>query len=361
MRTCGMSTFESLESRQLLSGAVQVGPTVIITGTNSADDVEVFRVGPNGSQLTVNVGANQFAFQNSSVGNIIVNLLKGSDTLKTYAFGNNPTVKQPMLVSGGDGNDSITTGSGNDIINGDAGDDVLFGGGGKNALFGGAGEDTADYSTVSQKLVITLDGNANDGVFNFNTNTSQGDNVHTDIERVKGGSNNDKITGNNSANRLTGNGGNDSLYGLGGADIMYGGDGNDYMNGGKGNDYMDGGNGNDIMIGDSSSVHDASEYDNLFGDSGKDSIYGSNGGNSIFGGPDNDYLIGGDGNDQIDGGTGSDNIKAGAGDDEVYTRDSVFGNDTADGGLGIDIAHIDRQIFRGGLHDFVSNFETVTS
>src|SRR5205814_9642629 len=186
-----MSNFESLESRQLLSGAVQVGPVVIITGTNAADNVEVFRVGNNGSQLTVNVGANQFAFQNSSVGNILVNLLGGNDTLKTYAFGGNPTVKQPMIVNCGDGNDTATTGSGNDLINGDAGDDILFGGGGKNALFGGSGEDTADYSTATQKLVITLDGNANDGVFNYNTNTSQGDNVHTDIERVKGGSNND--------------------------------------------------------------------------------------------------------------------------------------------------------------------------
>src|SRR4051794_39013576 len=162
MRTFSMSTFESLESRQLLSGAVQIGPLVMITGTNSADNVEVFRVGSNGSQLTVNIGANQFAFQNSSVANIIVNLLKGNDTLKTYAFGGNPTVKQPMIVNAGDGNDSVTTGSGNDLINGDAGDDILFGGGGKNALFGGAGEDTADYSSVTQKLVITLDGNAND-------------------------------------------------------------------------------------------------------------------------------------------------------------------------------------------------------
>jgi Ca2+-binding RTX toxin-like protein len=144
-------------------------------------------------------------------------------------------------VIGGSGNDSITGsnsnnrlvgGAGNDRLNGSGGDDSLDGGTGNDVLSGGTGIDTADYSTRTAALKLSLDGVANDG------QSGESDNILGDVENVLGGSGADVITGNASANQLVGNGGNDVIHGGGGNDSLWGNAGADQLFGDGGNDTL---------------------------------------------------------------------------------------------------------------------------
>jgi Ca2+-binding RTX toxin-like protein len=176
---------------------------------------------------------------------------------------------------GGNGNDSLNGQGQIDDLNGDAGDDTLNGGDSAADDFsGGIGHDTADYSSRSDDLTITLDDVANDGA------PAEGDNVHSDIEVVKGGSGDDKLTGNTLANFFIGNAGNDTIRG---------GSGNDTIGGGEDMDSLYGDGGNDDITGDSSD-------DSLFGGAGDDTLNGGLGEDVLvaIGGGNHDILLGAD-------------------------------------------------------------------
>lgn len=125
-----------------------------------------------------------------------------------------------VLVTGGDGNDTIYIDQGiyNAEVRGGAGNDLITiasasgasvrGGAGDDTILGGAGNDTLD-----------------------------------------GGVGNDSIDGGNGANYITGGAGDDTLTGGTGNDTIDGGDGNDLINGGDGNNLLLGGAGNDTIIG----------------------------------------------------------------------------------------------------------------
>lgn len=134
-------------------------------------------------------------------------------------------------LHGGKGNDKLTGSDQNDeILYGDAGNDTLIGGKGADTLIGGGGNDTADYSARNEKLVLSLDNNANDGA------SEEKDNIRADIETILGGSGNDTIIGNPFNNRLIGNAGNDTIWGGAGNDTLIGGPGSDSLFGQEGDD-----------------------------------------------------------------------------------------------------------------------------
>lgn len=66
------------------------------------------------------------------------------------------TYDQPIIISGGAGNDALTGGSGADSIDGGDGNDVLDGGGGTDTVDGGTGNDDVKidaedaFATVSK-------------------------------------------------------------------------------------------------------------------------------------------------------------------------------------------------------------------
>jgi serralysin len=99
-------------------------------------------------------------------------------------------------VNGTAGNDTLTGTSGNDTINGLGGNDLVLAGstGGTDVINGGS-----SFGTI-----------------NF-----------TGIERVVGGSFNDRLTGNAAGQNLTGAAGADTLAGAGGIDTLWGGTGTD--------------------------------------------------------------------------------------------------------------------------------------
>jgi Ca2+-binding RTX toxin-like protein len=151
----------------------------------------------------------------------------------------------------------------------------------------------------------------------------------------------DTIDGEGGNDIICGRGGNDTLIGNAGNDLLFGSWGRDEMSlgpasapgepeaayGGSGSDDITGGDGNDQLIG-------GGGFDELEGGPGEDTIDGGRRGDRIVGGPDNDILRGGSGNDFIDAFTGG-------------------GDDTVDGGDGLDRCHI-------SLGDTVTNCELFT-
>jgi Ca2+-binding RTX toxin-like protein len=275
----------------------------------------------------------------------------GDDVL-TGGAGNESLTGGPGIdhLNGGGGNDRLdfegldpaqapTTGS--DVLNGGDGDDQLGGGPAGAAqdgdtFIGGAGTDTADFSSRTAPLSVTLDDVPNDG------QAGEGDDVRADVEDLIGGSDGDTLVGNGAPNvfdgregddMLVGAGSDDTLQGAGGNDTMMGGDGTDTLFGVAGDDALVGGNGDDQMSGGGGS-------DALTGEEGDDRMVGGAGIDTLNGGPGNDSLngaevglVGGDGGDDLDGGPGTDALLGGAGSDRL---DGGLGPDRINGEAGRD-------------------------
>jgi uncharacterized delta-60 repeat protein len=109
--------------------------TLTINGTANDDDINVTVDSSSGFMLVTANGAVR-AFPAPAVTKVVINGRAGNDILFADA-----TVSVPVVISGGDGNDTAHGGSGNDILNGDNGNDILVGAAGKDALAGSFGRD----------------------------------------------------------------------------------------------------------------------------------------------------------------------------------------------------------------------------
>lgn len=119
---------------------------------------------------------------------------------------------------GGNGDDVLSGGSGAEQLFGEAGRDVLSGGAGNDDIQGGAGIDEASYAGTPQAVKVSLDDVANDGRIDI----AEADNVHSDVEALRGGDGSDQLNGNAGDNTLRGGPGADSLAGGAGYDAYYG-------------------------------------------------------------------------------------------------------------------------------------------
>jgi Ca2+-binding RTX toxin-like protein len=276
------STFESLESRQLLAADITLkGDVLNIRGTNRHDVIDVQRVasGPDAGALQVTANNIQKLFNDNNTGlgtgtisQIVINGRRGSDEI-TIA----DNVYIPAVITGGRGSDVIRSGAGGDTIDGGRGNDTIVAGDGADSINGGRGSDYIEA------------GGAND--------------------TCVGGAGNDTILGNEDDDYIDGGKGDDQLDGLEGDDTCVGGSGNDLINGGRGKDELSGDAGND----------------ELHGESGKDVLFGQLG---------NDILDGGDSDDHLDGGLGNDNVLGGAGNDQLK---GGLGSDALDGQEGFNL------------------------
>lgn len=274
----------------------------------------------------------------------------------------------PDSLLGGEGNDRLDGGNGDDIENGQAGDDTYFQGtlpfNGSDALSSPAlpdpGTDLVDYSGRTLGLTITTgDGLPNDGTTDVNFVTpgdqSEGDNIDSSIENVKGGSGNDSITGADGVdNVINGGPGNDTLNGLGNSTAIPG-DTVDYSDAPAGVTVdlaagtATGGAGNDTLA-NFESVNGSGFDDGLTGDGSANRIVGNAGNDTVNAGAGNDQLFGNDGNDTLNadagndvaqGNAGNDTVNGGAGnddlgDDNATTPDEEPGDDTLNGDAGCD-------------------------
>ncbi|HEU0116014.1 MAG TPA: hypothetical protein VFQ80_15110, partial [Thermomicrobiales bacterium] len=137
----------------------------------------------------------------------------------------------------------VTGGNGNDTLIGGKGDDFFDGGGGADAITGGGGNDTVSY--LSSALAVGVDLTTGLGSAGAAGDTLIG------IENLWGSNQGDILTGNDGANTLSGFSGNDTLNGGGGDDLVDGGPGNDVAFLGTGNDVFqwNPGDGNDTVDG----------------------------------------------------------------------------------------------------------------
>jgi Ca2+-binding RTX toxin-like protein len=306
-----------------------------------------------------------------------ISLGDGSDTYSA-------SLPYVVKILGGEGNDTLSlSASPGSTLDAGGGDDVI--GPGPNAAdyHGGGGKDSLNLLTWPQQEA-SLDDVANDG-----HGTQHGDNFHSDIEKVVGGSGDDTITGTDGADELAaGSGGNDVLNGLGGNDVITGDqscsgfltDNGGVANGGSGNDEInmprgavDAGPGDDVVMtglcSDSGAViAGGADHDRLViwrgdpitlsldGVANDGALLGAPAANvasdfeEIVAGDETDVLIGdagntlfdaGGGDDLVDGGTGADTLIGGPGEDAVdyssrtnavhVSLDDVVGDDGESG------------------------------
>lgn len=351
-------------------------------------DLTLKRLG-NDLELSINGTVDQLLvksyFQTS---NRIEQLQFADGTIWTYA----DVYKQPMVLTGDIGTNTLIGNGGDDVLNADAGNDTLYGNegndrlnadAGNDSLYGGSGTDVLDGGTGND----TLDGGAdNDTLYGGAGDDSVSGGAGNDL--VDGGAGNDKLYGNDGDDVLTGGEGADRLHGGAGADVLNGGAGNDYLEGNLGNDTYQFGRGfgqdtiyeadstagnldtlnidvlaselilrrvgNDLelqIIGTSDKIKLQSYFISAtnrveqikFADgtiwayadvmSQPLEIVGTEAGDTITGNAGDDTIIGLDGDDTLNGGDGHDRIDGGVGYDKLY---GGLGNDTIEAGSGND-------------------------
>jgi Ca2+-binding RTX toxin-like protein len=257
-----------LEPRRLLSATYDGTTEILSFDATSGGDTIVLNVVKNELDISVNGTVNKF--NAAKVSSIHVDAGAGPDKITA-------TLKIPLVIHGGKGDDTITGGEGNDILFGDGGSNNISGGSGddtihaglqadtlngdkgndtfipdnktpEDEIIGGSGFDFVDYENSSAAVVIDV-----------STATKPGkvtDLLHSDIEFVRGSSFNDSIS-------------NSSGQGM----KMYGGPGNDTLIGGKDDDTIDGGTGIDSILGNGGGDHlrtKDGQIDIVDGGSGKD-------------------------------------------------------------------------------------------
>ena len=332
--------------------------TVIVNGTAGNDHVNIFS---SGTSVVVKGLAAQVTVDGAEAANdvLAINGLAGDDTINASGL-NAGQIK--LVISGGDGNDTIQASNGGDTLLGGAGNDKLSGGTGDDHFSGNDGDD------------IIVGGGGNDvidgGAVNDVIRTGAG------IDFLQGGSGNDTIDSGGGNDTIDAGSGDDVVTGGAGNDVAFLGDGNDLFvwNPGYGSDVVEGDagidtlqfNGSDdnevITISPNGSrvslardvgavTMDINGVENIVIDAngGDDVIVAGNGlsaltsltidggaGNdTITGGDGNDTLLGGDGDDVITGGRGNDVAFLGAGDDR-FVWNPGDGSDTVEGQGGFD-------------------------
>ena len=253
------------------------------------------------------------------------------------------------VLFGGLGNDNIQGQSGNDTIASGAGDDLVLGGSfvavgliigdGDDYVNAGTGNDTVYGDNLDPLLpeAVSLLGGNDQLIGGSGNDHLYGQFGHDDLD---GGLNSDELDGGVGNDDLTGGAAGDILRGGDGADLMFGNDGTDLLDGGADNDTMVGGAAGDQLFG-----QDGDDFAN--GEAGTDLVVGGLGNDQLFGGNDNDQIVGGNyslvadaGADTIDGGSGNDLILGDSGTTFPLDATSALGgNDTIQGGPGIDTIH----------------------
>jgi Ca2+-binding RTX toxin-like protein/flagellar hook assembly protein FlgD len=221
----------------------------------------------------------------------------------------------PLIIFGGQGEDSITGGSGSDIIFGDRSRVVYTDASGNIVADlgrGGLGDVTKGvYGNLSQAYSIDSDPTyilgGNDTIA-----AGQGNNIvigGNGVDTISAGSGNDIIIGDNGSIRydagtfrLTEVKTTDTNIATGGNDTIDAGDGTNIVLGGIGSDAIKTGSGNDLILGDNGTIG--------YNGQGVLTITSTQvrlGGNdTILAGDGTNYVIGGAGNDTITGGAGID-------------------------------------------------------
>jgi Ca2+-binding RTX toxin-like protein len=206
-----------------------LGATDVLTFDGSAETASGYSVtgGAGDDVITTGAGADYAYLQGG--GRDTVNLGGGSDQVYTY----------DALSSG----DHLDGGSGNDTLQ-------LSGSYGSGLTFGASTIQNFEYISLWSGNSYSLTFNddniaAGQGMTIYGSSLGAGETL-----TVNGSAENDGyfiVYGGPDKDKLTGGKGDDSLYGNDGADKLYGGAGDDFLQGGTGHDTLTGGGGGDIF------------------------------------------------------------------------------------------------------------------
>jgi Ca2+-binding RTX toxin-like protein len=179
----------------------------------------------------------------------------GGDTVNGED-GNDTLYGGEVALVGGDGADDLKGGAGEDRLYGGRGNDQLDGGLGPDYISGDAEKDTVSYEDRTSSVIVTLDGQANDG------EAGENDNVLPNVESVVGGRRGDDLYGDHDGNTVNGGDGEDLLIGDAGVDQLLGGDAPDVVEARDGvADEVTCGNGEDLAIVDAKDKVDCETKD----------------------------------------------------------------------------------------------------
>jgi Ca2+-binding RTX toxin-like protein len=244
------------------------------------------------------------------------------------------------------------------VIFGGEDDDTLLGGQAQDIIFGDRGR--VDYRDSTGKLVTRL------GLGLAERNVLGPNDAETTVLDVPYRQTDGLVHAPSLATtRDPASGGVDTISGNAGDDLIFGGAQGDSIQAGAGNDIVLGDHGNatftapgtigkvsasDPTLGGNDTIDAGSDDDVVFGGTGDDSILGGSGNDWLFG-DHGSWTVGsapvpaygdpdqGNGDDMIDAGSGNDHLVGGPGNDQMYGRD---GSDTyifAGANLGSDIAN----------------------
>ncbi len=173
-----------------------------VAGTNGNDVLEIVTDG--GGTVQVYRDQQLIGSFGDVTGTVVINGFGGDDVIEVTQ-----QTSLPTLISGGDGNDSITGGSGRDQIDGGAGQDLIYGRNGSDVLIGGEAAD------------IIFGGNGSDW--------------------IDGGEGDDLLFGENANDTLIGGQGADEIFGGRGKDLLIGLEEEDVLGDDLGKDLIENG------------------------------------------------------------------------------------------------------------------------
>ncbi len=248
----GRDDIDGQQRDDILWGGDDTDPPAL---PNDASENDTIVGGPGMDQLHQRAVGNQTVFASELEG-------QGTDTFESieiiylFADDSGPTLWNqsyvgPVVLTGGDGNDTLIGGSGNDVLNGLAGDDQLTGNDGDDRyLFSGSvaepfgndeiretGSDKGDEVDFSQVDVVdSTISLAEEELFTALGIGKVTSTTFGNLENVLGTKGKDTIVGNGNANRLDGYLGDDDLWGGGSSDVIIGGPGQNTLRASTGGD-----------------------------------------------------------------------------------------------------------------------------
>ncbi|MEX5575622.1 calcium-binding protein [Pseudomonas lijiangensis] len=232
------------------------------------------------------------------------------------------------ILDGGDGRDTLNGEEGNDTLLGGAGNDTLTGGYGNDTLDGGSGNDSLDGGYGSDTYVFRK-GSGQDTINNYSYNDTAAN--KQDVIRLEGLNAADvlmrresddliiQIKDSGETLRVSSHFYSSAIYGYGIDQVQFA-DGTVLTNEQIRTALLTGTEVDETLTGYESA-------DSLFGLSGNDTLNGRAGDDILNGGDGNDTLNGEDGNDTLDGGSGNDSLSGNYGSD-TYVFRKGSGQDT---------------------------------
>lgn len=166
------------------TGSTLTFSDIVIGGEGSAQDRLIFTTSGTISasafnnvsgieEIVLDNGGNTLVLTDALVGSAYGDVLKvvggsGNDVINAV---NVVTAGHRLIVSAGNGDDTITAGAGNDKLSGGAGDDKLGGGVGDNTVSGGSGIDTAVFTGNAGGYSVYYGANGHLTIFKYGTQT----------------------------------------------------------------------------------------------------------------------------------------------------------------------------------------------